>query len=81
MPSLIYQPESGDLQGKWVEDFDHSIHNAYWATSPKGWMSDAHGLAWLDRFHQFTLDKARCDEDKRLLILDGHSSHVNLNSC
>ena len=75
-PSLLYASNSGDLQDSWLEDFDDCRQFAYFGTSKKGWTSDELGLAWLDRFHEATHEIA--GYQKRLLILDGHSSHVNM---
>ena len=75
-PSLLYASESGDLQDSWLEDFNHCHQSAYFGTSKKGWTSDQLGLAWLDRFHEATYGIS--GYQKRLLIIDGHSSHVNM---
>ena len=77
-PSIIYCSESGDLQDKWLESFDSKTQKAFWAASPKGWTSDALGSAWLDRFIKETESNADYGLETRLLILDGHSSHANL---
>jgi len=46
--------------------------------SNKGWTSDIHGLEWLRRcFEPVTREKA--DGGWRILILDGHGSHVTLD--
>lgn len=42
--------------------------------SPKGWTSNAHGVAWIQHFDQHTRNKR--SGAKRLLILDGHNSHM-----
>jgi DDE superfamily endonuclease len=77
-PSLIYQSDSGDMQDTWLEDFDFCNQHAYFALSPKGWTSDEHGLRWLDRFNEQTSKIVGNTQEKRLLILDGHSSHVTM---
>ena len=60
----------------WVGDFTEE-HNAYFASFSNGWSSDELGLQWLERvFHRHTKDKA--GNRRRLLIVDGHSSHVNM---
>jgi hypothetical protein len=77
-PALIYQGTSHDLQDTWLEDFDHSQHLACFASSEKGWSDDRLGLQWLEHvFDRYTKDKAG-DRERRLLLLDGHNSHVNL---
>ncbi|KAM4067790.1 DDE superfamily endonuclease [Hirsutella rhossiliensis] len=64
-PALIYKGESKDFQDTWLEDFDHSSN------------CDALGLHWLQRiFDCHTKQKA--GRAYRLLILDGHNSHINL---
>ena len=75
-PALIYKSESFDLQDSWVEDFKEG-NEAYFATSKNGWSCDAIGLLWLEKvFHRHTKDKA--GNRRRLLIVDRHSSHVNM---
>jgi hypothetical protein len=75
-PALIYQGTSGDLQDTWLEDFDHSSDQAYFATSEKGWTNEDLGMKWLEIFDRHTKEKA--GNSRRLLLVDGHSSHVNL---
>jgi hypothetical protein len=76
-PALIYQGGSNDLQNTWLEDFDGSSDNAYFAVSKKGWTNDELGMSWLLKiFEPRTREKA--GKSKRLLLVDGHSSHVNL---
>lgn len=75
-PGLIYQGESGDLQDVWLEDFDDS-EKAYFGVSGKGWTNEELGMSWLrDVFEPNTKEKA--GNHRRLLLVDGHSSHVNL---
>jgi hypothetical protein len=77
-PGLIYCSESGDIQESWLEDFNTQeiSQRAYFATSATGWTSDIHGLSWLERFDQETKPIASNGTQKRLLIIDGHSSHI-----
>jgi len=77
-PSLIYQSESGDMQDSWLKDFNFSNQHAYFALSPKGWTSDKHGVEWLSRFDEQTSKIVGNTQEKRLLILDGHSSHITM---
>lgn len=75
-PALIYKGDSGTLQDTWVEDISPN-DEAFFATSTKGWSCDILGLNWLERvFQRFTRQKA--GNRRRLLVVDGHSSHVNL---
>ena len=76
-PALIYQGDSYDLQDTWLEDYDCSSDEAYFAVSKKGWTNEELGLSWLSKlFEPITHKKA--GNARRLLIVDGHSSHVNM---
>jgi hypothetical protein len=76
-PALIYQGESGGLMDTWLDDFDGSRDRAYFASSAKGWTNDKLGLAWLKQvFDPCTKQKA--GYSYRLLLMDGHGSHLNL---
>ncbi len=77
-PALIYKGTSGDLQDSWVKDLKiNDPVQAYFASSPNGWSSNGFGLFWLEFiFHRYTSPLA--GNRRRLLIVDGHSSHVNL---
>ncbi len=77
-PSLIYQGESYDLQDTWLNKFDYSAQRAFFACSKNGWSDDSLGLNWLRQvFDRITKEKTSI-RDRRLLIVDGHSSHINL---
>jgi hypothetical protein len=77
-PTLIYQAASGNIQDTWLQDFDPTEHNAFFASSPSGWTNNQLGLAWLQQvFDRETKSKAR--QSYRLLILDGHGSHVTMD--
>ena len=76
-PALIYKGSSGDLQDTWLEDWDASEQEAFFAATENGWNCDALGLQWLQKlFDPYTTTKA--GNRRRLLIVDGHSSHVNM---
>jgi DDE superfamily endonuclease len=77
LPStLIYKGESHDLLSSWVEDLKEG-DQAYFASTKNGWSCDQLGLQWLQKvFEPYTREKA--GNRRRLLIVDGHSSHVNL---
>ena len=75
-PTLLYQGKCRDLQDSWVEDLEDS-YPAFFGATEKGWTNDAMGLTWIRKvFNPLTEDIAR--GRWRLLIVDGHSSHVNL---
>jgi DDE superfamily endonuclease len=77
-PSLIYQGESYDLQDTWLDEFDDSTQRAFFACSKNGWSDDTLGLNWLRQVFDRTTKEKTSVRDRRLLIVDGHSSHVNL---
>ena len=47
------------------------------AKSPKGWTDNELGMEWLQRIYEPYSRKLISPGEKRLLMLDGHSSHVN----
>ena len=64
------------MQDTWLEAFDRSSDNAYFAVSRKGWTNEELGMSWLTKiFDPHT--KAKAGLARRLLLVDGHSSHVN----
>jgi hypothetical protein len=80
-PSLIYAAESSNIQDSWIEDLDCAHQRAYFGVSNTGWTSHDHAMEWLDHFDAETIEKARFGQDWRLLLVDGHSSHINLAFC
>lgn len=72
-PTLIYKGASHDLQDTWLENYDHSQDKANFAATEKGWTNEDCGLSWLVR----VFGKETTTTHWRLLIVDGHSSHVN----
>jgi hypothetical protein len=76
-PSIIFKSTTGDLQDTWIEDFDDSKHEAYFTSSVKGWTNDELGKQWIERFHEATFQYS--GYHSRLLLLDGHSSHVTID--
>jgi hypothetical protein len=77
-PALIYQAQSGNIQDTWLQDFDPTKHRAFFTSSLSGWTSNDIGLSWLKQvFDRETKAKARLSW--RLLILDGHGSHVTMD--
>jgi hypothetical protein len=73
-PALIYQGTAG-IQSSWVDDLMDEQHQVFVSHSPTGWSNNELGLTWLQQvFDRYTKAKARIHW--RLLILDGHGSHV-----
>ncbi len=76
-PALIYQGASHDLQDTWLDDFDPIRDHAFFASSENGWSYDLLGQHWLENiFNRTTKEKVK--RERRLLLVDGHSSHVNM---
>jgi hypothetical protein len=76
-PGLIYESANCTIQSSWVADIKPGIHDVFVASTPSGWTNNDVGLAWLEQvFDRCTKKKARNGRDWRLLILDGHGSHL-----
>jgi len=82
-PGLIYEAASKAIQSSWVEDIKAGKHSVHVSSSPSGWTNNDFGLAWLEQvFNRYTKAKAR--QSYRLLIVDGHGSHISndfINYC
>jgi hypothetical protein len=77
-PSLIDQSTASAIRSSWVEEIEANEHSVYVKSSPSGWTNNDIGLAWLEQvFDRHTKEKAR--HSYRLLILDGHGSHVTMD--
>jgi len=50
----------------------------HFSTSSSGWTSDSHGYEWLTRVFE-PLTRPEDPTRRRLLVMDGHSSHVTAN--
>ena len=76
LAGLIYKGITGDLQSSWVDDFQPE-DTAYFAATANGWTCNTLGVQWLEKvFNRYT--KAKAGNRRRLLIVDGHSSYVNM---
>ena len=74
-PAVIFKGLSGTVGENWLDEAMEE--DRYWAAATeKGWTSNETGLNWLTEvFPPETKDKP--NNRIRLLVLDGHSSHVN----
>jgi hypothetical protein len=76
-PTVIFPGSANSLQSTWVDDVKAGKHDVFLTSTASGWSNNDLGLAWLEQvFNCCTKEKARRRRDWRLLILDGHSSHV-----
>ena len=82
-PAEIFSAASEKVQANWVHDINPETHSVNFSVSQSGWTNDDLGVAWLEQvFDPATKRKAR--RKYRLLILDGHGSHVTkvfINYC
>jgi hypothetical protein len=77
-PGLLYESTNNTIQSSWIEEIKPGVHNVLVSSSPSGWTNNEVALAWLQQvFDRFTKAKAR--RKYRLLILDGHGSHVTMD--
>jgi hypothetical protein len=75
-PCLIYAGAEKQLQDSWTEGVVPTT-NCHFSASPTGWTNDNIALEWMEAiFEPSTAEKA--GRKKRLLLLDGHGSHVNM---
>ena len=76
-PGLIYQAVSGNIQDSWLQVFTPGHHTCFLASTSSGWTNDDIGYAWLTNiFDRETKEKSQ--RRWRLLILDGHGSHITM---
>jgi hypothetical protein len=74
--TLLYKGQSKDLQDSWVEEVEEGDDIGFGST-PNGWTNDAYGMRWLqDVFEPHTMPLNK--RTTRLLIIDSHSSYINL---
>jgi hypothetical protein len=75
-PGLIYPADSRKVQSSWVSEVDIRKHQVYVSVTSNGWSNNDAGLAWLQQvFDAHTKESAR--RKWRLLIVDGHGSHIS----
>jgi hypothetical protein len=75
-PGLIMASDSGNVQDAWVRDIKQSKHRVFVTVTQSGWSNDDAGLGWLQQvFDEET--KASARRRWRLLIIDGHGSHIS----
>jgi hypothetical protein len=74
--ALIYKGKTNSLQDTWTIDIREE--EVYFSASTNRWSSNKFGIAYLTQvFDLYTRTKA-IPRGTRLLIVDGHSSHINL---
>ncbi|KAF4440765.1 hypothetical protein FACUT_3211 [Fusarium acutatum] len=73
VPGIIFKGK--ELQKQWFLEEFKQIADWYYITSPDGWTDDHIGIEWLERVYLPQTTPAD-NSDARLIILDGHGSHV-----
>ncbi|EUC26712.1 hypothetical protein COCCADRAFT_46307, partial [Bipolaris zeicola 26-R-13] len=73
-PVVVFEGKEG-LHDRWLRDLEVGKHQLFCCTTTSGWSNNELALAWLEQvFDRATKEKAK--RDYRLLLLDGHGSHV-----
>jgi len=75
-PLLIYQGASESLKNTWIDDLNITDAD-FFTTSPNGWSNHDIGLKWLKTSFHSNI-KGKAGNRTCLLVLDGHSSHINM---
>jgi hypothetical protein len=75
-PVLVYKGSSNDLYDIWVDNVDENA-GCHFASTENGWLNNALGLRWLQKVFERYI-KLSNPRSRRLLLVDGHSSHVNM---
>jgi hypothetical protein len=74
-----------DLQDTWFQNLDGVPRDVLFGVSPNGWTDNSKALAWLERsFGPGSETEKKAAGQWRMLIFDGHISHVNrefLSTC
>jgi hypothetical protein len=77
-PGIIFESKRSTIQSGWVDAIKVTEHDVFVTSSPSGWTNNDIGLAWLKQvFNRQTKKKA--GRRWRLLIVDGHGSHVTMD--
>jgi hypothetical protein len=72
---VILAAKNSNIRDHWVDDISPEEEQNFVTSSPSGWTTNSLGLSWLrDVFDRHT--KAKAGNNYRLLILDGHGSHI-----
>ena len=75
-PLLIYKGESEDLMSTWVDEVK-TDSQTHFTVSSNEWSNNIISLMWLQKVFERYI-KLKCENQKRLLIVNRHLSHVNM---
>jgi hypothetical protein len=77
-PGIIFESKKSAIQSSWVDAIKVAKHDVFVTSSPSGWTNNDIELAWLEQvFNRQTKKKAQ--RRWRLLIVDGHGSHITMD--
>jgi hypothetical protein len=82
LAALLYKGENYDLRHTWMEDLQDD-DDFFFGASSNGWSNDKYGLQWLTQVFDPST-RPFSPREKRFLLVDGHSSHINMafiNKC
>jgi len=74
LPPLVIFKATGSFNTRWLPDGVLGVQGWRWTTSNTGWSNDVLAYEWLE--HVFEPCTTVGDITRRLLIVDGHGSHV-----
>lgn len=72
-PYIIFKGKN--LMTSWFPE--HRPKGWMFACNTKGWTNNYHGMQWIKHFESATQYKLQSPEEYRLLICDGHDSHIS----
>jgi hypothetical protein len=72
-PYIIFKGKN--LMTSWFPE--HRPKGWMFACNTKGWTNNYHGMQWIKHFESATQSKLQSPEEYRLLICDGHDSHIS----
>lgn len=77
-PMIIYKAEK--FVYEWFEDIENVPEGFLFGRLPNGWTDERIAMHYLERnFGENSLSTSKVGEEFRLLIFDGHNSHVNMH--
>ncbi|RPA89388.1 DDE-domain-containing protein [Choiromyces venosus 120613-1] len=69
-----------DFWEEWFEDLPDVPNNILFGKSPNGWTDEQVALCWLrENFRPSSQSAKKAGIRYRILLFDGHNSHVNIN--
>ena len=71
-PFIIFKGQN--IHQSWIPP--SVINKWYFSANTKGWTSNLHGIEWLKRVFE-PATRQRAAGEQRLLICDGHDSHIS----